>query len=64
MENNNLKGVKKGSLLGLLPLIAFLVLYMGTGLITGDFNVMPLMVGMLVASVVAMFLNTPEGEKS
>ena len=63
MENKKLKEVKKGSIVGLLPLVVFLVLYMGIGLFTGDFNVMPLMVGMLIASVVAMFLNTPEGEK-
>ena len=40
-----MKNEKKGSFLGLLPLIVFLVAYMGTGLGTGSFDNMPLMTG-------------------
>ena len=36
-----MKNEKKGSFLGLLPLIVFLVAYMGTGLGTGSFDNMP-----------------------
>lgn len=49
---------KKGSVLGLLPLIVFLVLYMGTGLGTGSFDNMPLMIGIAIASAVALALSS------
>lgn len=48
---------KKGSIFGLLPLIIFLVLYMGTGLGTGSFDNMPLMIGIAIASGVALMLS-------
>lgn len=54
MEENK---VNKGSFLGLVPLLVFLVLYMFTGLSTGSFENMPLMVGILIASAVALILN-------
>ena len=52
-----MKNEKKGSFLGLLPLIVFLVAYMGTGLGTGSFDNMPLMTGIAIASGVALLLN-------
>lgn len=63
-----MKNEKKGSFLGLLPLIVFLVAYMGTGLGTGSFDNMPLMTGIAIASGVALLLNkrdkkTPFEEK-
>ena len=63
MKDNN-----KGSFLGLLPLLVFLVAYMGTGLGTGTFDNMPLMTGIAIASGVALLLNkkdkkTTFGEK-
>ena len=64
-----MKNEKKGSFLGLLPLIVFLVAYMGTGLGTGSFDNMPLMTGIAIASGVALLLNkrdkkTPFEEKN
>ncbi len=58
---NNQK--EKGSFMGLLPLIVFLVAYMGTGIGTGSFDNMPLMTGIAIASGVAMILNK-KGEKT
>lgn len=50
-------GKKTGSFIGLLPLIVFLVVYMGTGIGTGSFDNMPLMSGIAIASGVALLLN-------
>ena len=58
MEEKN-----KGSFLGLIPLIVFLVIYMFSGLYTGSFENMPLMVGILIASGVALLLNNKKAEK-
>ena len=49
----------KGHFIGLVPLIIFLVLYMGVGLFSGSFDNMPLMVGILIATAVALSLNKP-----
>lgn len=49
----------KGHFIGLVPLIVFLVLYMGVGLFSGSFDNMPLMVGILIATAVALSLNKP-----
>lgn len=49
----------KGHFIGLVPLIVFLVLYMGVGLFSGSFDNMPLMVGILIATAVALTLNKP-----
>lgn len=53
---------KKGSVVGLLPLIFFLVIYMATGIISGDFGGMPLLLGFMFAAGFALLLNKP-GEK-
>lgn len=58
--NNNLKG--KGNFLGLVPLIAFLIIYMSTGIFTKSFDNMPLMVAILIASGIGLALKKP-GEK-
>lgn len=52
----------KGRLLGLTPLILFLVLFVGTGLITGDFDNMPLLVAFFISAGYALLLNK-KGEK-
>ena len=49
----------KGHFIGLVPLIVFLVLYMGVGLFSGSFDNMPLMVGILIATAVALLLDKP-----
>ncbi|KGM97843.1 sodium:proton antiporter [Clostridium novyi A str. 4552] len=57
---------KKGWIVGLLPLIIFLALYMGMGIYTGSFESLPLMVGILIASGIALALKKPssKGETS
>lgn len=54
---------KKSSIIGLIPLGAFLVLYMGIGIFTGSFDNMPLMVGILIASAIGLLLNKPGEDK-
>ncbi len=49
--------------IGLLPLLFFLVIYLGTGIITGDFGSMPLLVGFLLAAAFALILDK-RGEKT
>ncbi|NEL99718.1 Na+/H+ antiporter NhaC family protein, partial [Escherichia coli] len=46
----------KGSFKSLLPLIIFVALFIGTGLLAGDFNAMPITVAAVIASVFAFFL--------
>lgn len=56
---------KKGSFLGLIPLLAFLVLYFVVGIGTGSFDNLPLMVGILIASGIALVMKKPgEHEKT
>ncbi|WP_290033344.1 Na+/H+ antiporter NhaC family protein [Ligilactobacillus cholophilus] len=47
----------KGSFWGLVPLLTFLVLYIITGVTTHDFNSMPLMIGIFIASAVALMMH-------
>ncbi len=47
---------KKASLAALIPIGVFLVLFLGTGIITGDFYSMPTIVGFLIALVVAFIM--------
>ncbi|GAA0103428.1 Na+/H+ antiporter NhaC family protein [Paraclostridium sordellii] len=49
--------IKKGNPLALLPLGVFLVLFVGSGVITGDFYKMPALVAFLIASGVALLFN-------
>lgn len=42
--------------MGLVPLIFFLVIYISSGILTGSFDNMPLLVAMMLASVVAFIL--------
>ncbi|MFC6253699.1 Na+/H+ antiporter NhaC family protein [Secundilactobacillus hailunensis] len=46
----------KGNFVGLLPLLFFLVLYISSGVLTGSFDNMPLLVAMMLASIVAFLL--------
>lgn len=46
----------KGNFIGLLPLIFFLILYISSGILTGSFDNMPLLVAMMLASIVAFLL--------
>ncbi|HAX72562.1 MAG TPA: sodium:proton antiporter, partial [Firmicutes bacterium] len=49
--------LKKGRALALLPLVVFLVLFVGSGLITKDFYAMPVLVAFMIAAVVAFLTN-------
>lgn len=51
---------KKGNALALLPLVIFLVLFIGSGVITGDFYKMPVVVAILVAAAAALLMNRKE----
>lgn len=57
MSNEQLK---KGSLLAFLPLIVFVILFIGSGIVTKDFYNMPLNVAMLIAASVALMMNRRE----
>ena len=49
--------MKKGSLLALLPILMFLLVFIGSGIVFHDFYAMPAVVGFLIALVVAFFQN-------
>lgn len=55
MEKRN-----KGNALALLPLAVFLVMYLVTSIVIGDFYKMPVTVSFLVASIVAIGMNRKE----
>ena len=40
----NVAGQKKGSFIGFIPLITFLVVYFAMGIFTGDFSKFPLLI--------------------
>ena len=48
---------EKGNVWGLLPIGVFLVLFLGVGLVSGDFYAMPAIVAFLIALMVAFFQN-------
>ena len=49
--------IKQGNPLALIPLGVFLVLFLGSGVITGDFYKMPALVAFLIAGAVALLFN-------
>lgn len=55
---------QKGSFMGLLPVIIFLVIYFAVGIGTGTFDQsLPLMMGIFIASVISLVIQTPSAEK-
>lgn len=48
---------KKSNFMGLMPLVVFLVLFMVTGIVTKNFENMPLLLGMMIASAFALLLD-------
>ncbi|WP_165815218.1 Na+/H+ antiporter NhaC family protein [Levilactobacillus bambusae] len=52
MKNDNQQD--QGSFIGLIPLIFFLVLYISCGVISGNFEAMPLLIAMSLATMVAL----------
>ena len=56
--------MKKGSFIGLVPIIVFLVLYFAVGIGTGRFDKdLPLMIGVFIACAVSLFITSPVAEK-
>ena len=49
--------MKKGNFLALLPILIFLILFIGVGVATGDMYTMPAVVGFLIALAVAFLQN-------
>lgn len=54
------KEPKKGNPLALLPIGVFLILFLGTGIVTQDFYRMPVLVAFFIAAAVALLLNRKE----
>lgn len=54
------KELKKGNPWALLPIGVFLLLFIGTGVITGDFYSMPVLVAFIISTSVAFLFNTKE----
>ncbi|NYF23722.1 Na+/H+ antiporter NhaC family protein [Sporosarcina sp. JAI121] len=52
--------VKKGNIFALFPLLVFVLLFIGTGILTKDFSNMPLNVAILIASAIALLMNRKE----
>ncbi|MCJ8343179.1 MAG: Na+/H+ antiporter NhaC family protein, partial [Cetobacterium sp.] len=54
-----MKSEKKiqGNIWGLAPMMVFLLLYLGTGFITGDFNSMPVNVAFIISAIVGILMN-------
>ncbi|MGL4912413.1 MAG: Na+/H+ antiporter NhaC family protein [Romboutsia sp.] len=52
--------IKKGNPLALLPIGVFLLLFVGSGIISGDFYKMPALVAFLIAGGVALLFNRKE----
>jgi len=51
---------KKGNAWALVPLIIFVGIFLGVGVITGDFSIMPLNVAIIIASIVGLLINKKE----
>lgn len=49
---------QKGSLWALSPLILFIVLFLGVGIATGDFTIMPLNVAVIVAAIFGLIIHS------
>ncbi|WP_066187859.1 MULTISPECIES: Na+/H+ antiporter NhaC family protein [Gracilibacillus] len=50
----------KGNAYALLPLLIFIMLFIGTGIVTRDFSSMPINVAIIIASAVALAMNRKE----
>ena len=52
--------IKKGNAWALLPLLLFVILFLGVGIVTGDFTNMPLNVAITITVIVALLMNRKE----
>lgn len=51
---------QKGNIIALFPLLVFVLLFVGSGAVTGDFSYMPLNIAIVIASAVALLMNRKE----
>lgn len=51
---------KKGNPIALLPFIVFLVLFIGSGVVTGDFYQFPVIVAIIIAASISLMMNRKE----
>ena len=51
---------KKGNAWALLPLLLFVLLFLGVGIVSGDFTTMPLNVAITITVIVALLMNRKE----
>ncbi|MGX0401351.1 MULTISPECIES: Na+/H+ antiporter NhaC family protein [Staphylococcus] len=55
-----MKKTKKGNAWALFPLLLFMLLFLGVGIISGDFTTMPLNVAITITVIVALLMNRKE----
>ena len=55
-----MKETKKGKAWALFPLLLFMLLFLGVGIISGDFTTMPLNVAITITVIVALLMNRKE----
>jgi Na+/H+ antiporter NhaC len=52
--------LRKGNLFALFPFVVFLVLFIGAGVVTGDFYKFPVIVAILIAASISLMMNRKE----
>jgi Na+/H+ antiporter NhaC len=52
--------LKKGNVFALFPFVVFLVLFIGAGVVTGDFYKFPVIVAILIAASISLMMNPKE----
>lgn len=52
--------MKKGNPWALIPFVVFLILFIGSGVITGDFYAFPVLVAIVISGAVALAMNRKE----
>ncbi|MCE5029436.1 Na+/H+ antiporter NhaC family protein [Staphylococcus epidermidis] len=55
-----MKEMKNGNAWALIPLLLFVLLFLGVGIISGDFTTMPLNVAITITVIVALLMNSKE----
>ena len=55
-----MKEMKNGNAWALIPLLLFVLLFLGVGIISGDFTTMPLNVAITITVIVALLMNRKE----
>lgn len=55
-----MKEMKNGNAWALIPLLLFVLLFLGVGIISGDFTTMPLNVAITITVIVALLMNCKE----